>query len=118
VGKTELALHTAECLAAEFADGVAVAELGTLPAQRTDNLRAVSRALLACAGVPPDPGQPGQPGQPGPSLSDHAPFTLPSVPRCGPVTPRTTEGTQMLTDDLIATFSRANWITSEEPTPP
>src|SRR5439155_9857930 len=65
VGKTELALHTAECLAAEFADGVAVAELGTLPAQRTDNLRAVSRALLACAGVPPDPARPGQAGQPG-----------------------------------------------------
>jgi DNA-binding SARP family transcriptional activator len=62
VGKTELALHTAGCLAAEFADGVAVAELGTLPAQRTDDLRAVSRAvsraLLTCAGVPADPGQP------------------------------------------------------------
>ena len=59
VGKTELALHTAGCLAAEFADGVAVAELGALPAQRTDDLRAVSRALLACAGVPPGPAQPG-----------------------------------------------------------
>jgi hypothetical protein len=55
VGKTELALHTAGCLTAEFADGVAVAELGTLPAQRTDDLRAVSRALLACAGVSADP---------------------------------------------------------------
>jgi hypothetical protein len=47
VGKTELALHTAGCLAAGFADGVAVAELGMLPAQRTDDPRAVSRCAEA-----------------------------------------------------------------------
>jgi predicted ATPase/DNA-binding SARP family transcriptional activator len=64
VGKTELALHTASALAAGFAGGVAIAELGPLPAQRTDDLRAVSRVVLACANAPADPGQPGP--DPGP----------------------------------------------------
>jgi predicted ATPase/DNA-binding SARP family transcriptional activator len=46
VGKTELALHTAATMASGFAEGVAVAELGPLPAQSTDDLQAVSGALL------------------------------------------------------------------------
>jgi DNA-binding SARP family transcriptional activator len=58
VGKTELALQTAGHLAAGFADGVAVAELGTLPAQVTDDMKAVSGVILAAAGGRADPAQP------------------------------------------------------------
>jgi predicted ATPase/DNA-binding SARP family transcriptional activator len=58
VGKTELALHTARELAAEFAEGVAVAELGTMPAQHSDDLLAISGMLLGALGAPADPAQP------------------------------------------------------------
>lgn len=58
VGKTELALHTAAAQAAAFADGVAVAELGTLPAQATDDIQAISRLLLSVTGRPAKPDMP------------------------------------------------------------
>lgn len=62
VGKTELALHTASQLAAGFADGVAVAELGTMPPQDTDDMLAVSGLLLGTLGIPADPARPGWEG--------------------------------------------------------
>lgn len=57
VGKTELTLQTAKQVAAGFAEGVFVAELGTLPAQRTGNLEAVSAVLLAALGLAVPPAQ-------------------------------------------------------------
>jgi len=59
VGKTELALQAASLLAGEFADGVAVAELGTMPPQRDDGLQAISGLLLGALGAPADPARPG-----------------------------------------------------------
>jgi predicted ATPase/DNA-binding SARP family transcriptional activator len=52
VGKTELALHTAQSLWRQFPDGVAVAELGTIPAQGADVTPALSRLILRAAGCP------------------------------------------------------------------
>jgi predicted ATPase/DNA-binding SARP family transcriptional activator len=58
VGKTELALQTARQLAGGFADGVAVAELGTMPAQQTDDLLAISGLLLGAVAAPVNPALP------------------------------------------------------------
>jgi predicted ATPase len=57
VGKTELALQTARGAAGRFPDGVVVAELGTLPARRTDDLEAMSAVLLAALSLPTPPAQ-------------------------------------------------------------
>jgi predicted ATPase/DNA-binding SARP family transcriptional activator len=58
VGKTELALHTAQGLWTQFADGVAVAELGTIPAQGTDVMPALTRLIARAAGCPADSAHP------------------------------------------------------------
>lgn len=59
VGKTELSLQTASQLAGEFADGVAVAELGAMPPEQTDDIQAISGLLLGALGAPADPSRPG-----------------------------------------------------------
>jgi predicted ATPase len=57
-GKTELALHTAQSLRTQFADGVAVAELGTIPAGDADVMPALARLLVRAAGCPADSAHP------------------------------------------------------------
>ncbi|MEW1842381.1 BTAD domain-containing putative transcriptional regulator [Nonomuraea angiospora] len=57
VGKTALALAVADRLAVRYPDGVAVLELGSLPAERSDgqgeeNLEVVADMLCALLGVP------------------------------------------------------------------
>lgn len=59
VGKTELALQAASRLAGDFADGLSVAELGTMPAQQTSDLHVISGMVLSALGAPPGPGLPG-----------------------------------------------------------
>jgi GntR family transcriptional regulator/MocR family aminotransferase len=58
VGKTELALTTAQGLWTQFPDGVAVAELGTIPAQDGDVAPALSRLILSAVGCPADSAHP------------------------------------------------------------
>ncbi len=67
VGKTSVALETAGRLAARFADGVAVVELGTLPAQRPgtgpvsgvtgNGVAEIVGAVCLALGIPAAPGQ-------------------------------------------------------------
>jgi predicted ATPase/DNA-binding SARP family transcriptional activator len=59
VGKTELTLQTASQLAGGFAGGVAVAELGTMPPDHSDDIQAISGVLLGALGAPADPSRPG-----------------------------------------------------------
>jgi predicted ATPase/DNA-binding SARP family transcriptional activator len=58
VGKTELALHTAHSLWKQFADGVAIAELGTIAARGTDILPTLTRLILRLAGCQADSAHP------------------------------------------------------------
>jgi predicted ATPase/DNA-binding SARP family transcriptional activator len=57
VGKTALAMETARQIAGEFADGVVVVELGTLPAQQSGDITAVAGMVLAMIEPPGAPAE-------------------------------------------------------------
>jgi predicted ATPase/DNA-binding SARP family transcriptional activator len=59
VGKTELALHTAQSLWTQFVDGVAVAELGTISARDADVMPTLTRLIVTAAGCAADSAHPG-----------------------------------------------------------